>query len=326
MVKRVRLPYVVAKKAKGKTYYYFEWNGHRHRLPDNPDSAEFSTEYWHIRNGGKRVSKTTFNALIASYYRTPRFQSLAKSTQTEYKRTLELIRQKNGDADFTRLRRRDVIAARDAYAETWRKANAMVEMLSVLARHARDLEWITHNPAQGVEKLKGGEYQPWPAWALRAYENAATGHALTAYHLCVGTGQRIGDVCKMEWYHFDGKFMSVVQEKTGARLWIACPPKLLAYLDSLPKSGRFILAKNLARPIGKRQVQEAVMRVRREIGATAFVIHGWRYTAAVELAELGCSDSEIAAVTGHKTLGMVQKYRAQANQKRLSKKAQGRRK
>ncbi|RBO52680.1 hypothetical protein DSD19_13315 [Rhodovulum sp. BSW8] len=49
------------------------------------------------------------------------------------------------------------------------------------------------------------------------------------------------------------------------------------------------------------------------------------HTAAMQLAEAGCSDSEIAAVTGHRTLQMVQKYRAGANQRRLSRQAQDRR-
>jgi len=56
-----------------------------------------------------------------------------------------------------------------------------------------------------------------------------------------------------------------------------------------------------------------------------YVIHGWRYTAAKELAEAGCSDTEIQSVTGHRSLQMVQKYREQARQKKLSKAAQSRR-
>jgi len=40
------------------------------------------------------------------------------------------------------------------------------------------------------------------------------------------------------------------------------------------------------------------------------------------LTEAGRSDSQIQAVTGHRTLEMVQKYRAGANQKRLSREAQ----
>ncbi|AHD03154.1 hypothetical protein [Leisingera methylohalidivorans] len=62
-----------------------------------------------------------------------------------------MIRKKNGPKDFTKLRRNNVIAARDEYADQWRKPNAMVEQLSILARHAIDLEWITFYPAQGVE-------------------------------------------------------------------------------------------------------------------------------------------------------------------------------
>ncbi|RBW56884.1 hypothetical protein DS909_09240 [Phaeobacter gallaeciensis] len=105
----------------------------------------------------------------------------------------------------------------------------------------------------------------------------------------------------------------------------ACPAKLKDYLATLPRTGKHILAKNLTQPFSKRRVQKLVMDVRKQIGATEFVIHGWRYNAAVELAEAGCSDTEIQAVTGHKTLAMVQKYRAQANQKRLSKSAQAKR-
>lgn len=98
---------------------------------------------------------------------------------------------------------------------------------------------------------------------------------------------------------------------------------------SLPKAGRHIMARNLTQPLGKRAVQKAVEDVREAIGVLTgpdrLVIHGWRYTAARQLAEAGCSDAEIQAVTGHRTLAMVQKYRAQANQKRASKAAQSRR-
>ena len=79
----------------------------------------------------------------------------------------------------------------------------------------------------------------------------------------------------------------------------------------------------------KRTVQRALEEVREKIGVLSgigrLVIHGWRYTAAKQLAEAGCSDAEIQSVTGHKTLAMVHKYRAQASQKRASKAAQNRR-
>jgi len=212
MVIKTTRPHIAIRKKGGKTYYYFRRAGKYARLPDNPDSPEFDAAYWAFRSGKNPTpSRTTFAILIESYMKSPKFQTLAQSTRAEYRRTLDLIRSKNGPKDFTALRRRDVIAARDAYAATWRKANAMVDMLSILSRHAIDLEWIKANPASGVEKLKGGSYEAWPQWALDAFERNATGHALTAYHLGVGTGQRLSDLCKMEWAHFDGEGMAVVQ-------------------------------------------------------------------------------------------------------------------
>ena len=97
----------------------------------------------------------------------------------------------------------------------------------------------------------------------------------------------------------------------------------------LPKRGAHILARNLTQPIGKPAAQKAVEEVREAIGVMAgpdrLVPHGWRHNAAKELAEAGCSDADIQAVTGHKTRAMVQKYRGQADQKAASKRAQSRR-
>lgn len=330
MVKKTLKPYLARIKRGGEDYWYFRRGTTRIRLPDDPDSAEFDRAYWEIRTGrNKGAIKTTFDTLITSYYQTPRFKRLKDSTKGEYRRTLELIRQKNGPKDFLKLRRKDVIAARDKYADHWRKANAMVEQLSILARHAIDLEWITTNPATGVEKLSGGSYEAWPEAKLSAFERYCESYQLaverTVYELCIGTGQRIGDVVAMEWSQFQSGYMEVVQEKTGVRLSVYCPDRLQSYLAALPRTGKHILAKNLTQHLSKRRAQALIETVRGDIGAKGFVIHGWRYTAAKELAEAGCSDTEIQSVTGHKSLEMVKKYRQQARQKQLSKAAQQRR-
>ncbi|MGI3210063.1 tyrosine-type recombinase/integrase [Roseovarius tibetensis] len=145
------------------------------------------------------------------------------------------------------------------------------------------------------------------------------------YELCVGTGQRIGDCVAMEWADFDGGYMAVVQDKTGTKMSSYCPSRLQDYLARLPKTGRHILAKNLTEPIAKRAAQKAVEEVRRSLGIMGLVPHGWRYTAAVQLSDAGCSDDEVQAVTGHKTMDMVRKYRAKRDQRAASKRAQEKR-
>jgi len=331
-VKAVELPYLdrVTTRA-GKVYYYFRRGKARTRRPDNPDSEDFSNAYWSLRSGkAKTQPKTTWDKLIQSYYSSPAFKRLSDGTRANYRRHCEAIREKNGAKDVCAFRRKHAIAARDALSDTWSKANERVAVLSILCNHALDLEWIERNPVTKIDKLRGGEYEAWPDHALRAYEAYCIEHELatarTIYELCIGTGQRIGDCVAMKWVDFDGEYMRVVQEKTGARIEVYCPSRLRAYLSRLTKSGAHILAKNLTQPIGKRQVQKAVEVVRDGIGAksgpTKLVPHGWRYTAAKQLAEAGVSDADIQGVTGHKTLAMVQKYRAQANRKAGSKRAQ----
>jgi integrase len=48
------------------------------------------------------------------------------------------------------------------------------------------------------------------------------------------------------------------------------------------------------------------------------VPHGLRKAAARRLAEIGCSEKQIAAVTGHTTLKEVARYTRAANQERLA--------
>jgi site-specific recombinase XerC len=47
-------------------------------------------------------------------------------------------------------------------------------------------------------------------------------------------------------------------------------------------------------------------------------VHGLRKLAAAELADAGCSMHEIAAITGHRSLSMVQLYTRSADQERLA--------
>lgn len=333
-MKKPSLPYLEFKTVKGREYIYFRKGKFRRRLPDDPNTEEFAREYWATRSGKRNnPSKTTWNELIASYFDSPAFRSKAKGTQANYRRHCEAIREKNGTKDVRQFRRGHALAVRDALQDNWSKANERVAVLSILCKHAVDLEWIERNPVIDIEKLKGGEYEAWPDEKLDAFEDYCAQHSLTtartAFELALGTGQRLGDCIKMRWEDFDGEYMCVIQEKTGTKIWVFCPEQLRAYLSRLPRMGRYILAKSLSQPLGKRTVQTSIEDVRKALGIMhgrgRLVPHGWRNTAARLLAEAGCSDAEIQSVTGHRTLAMVQKYRAQADQRKRSKRAQERR-
>ena len=171
------------------------------------------------------------------------------------------------------------------------------------------------------------EREPWPRELLDAYRQACpigTRERLVM-ELCVGTGQRIGDVLEMRWSDIQEGGFAVKQGKTGKELWIPILPELQAALNEASRHSVYILTNERGtNRWSYRGASAAVRRVRKDVGALDYDIHSWRYNAACELVEAGCSDDLVAAVTGqspamvlHYTKKVRQKIRAiEAQQKR----------
>lgn len=306
-------PYVYLRKGKP----YFERRGWQStRIFSEPGTPEFAIEYARILAGNVPQPRTkTFEALVRSYIACDRYRRLSARSKADYGKVLDWVREKLGKHSVAALRRPDVIRARDQNGG--RFGNYIVQVLRVLCEHAIDLGWITENPCKGVSlsSTTTAPREPWPADKIEAFRAKATGRALLIFELCLGTGQRIGDVLRMRWDAIDGDGINVTQGKTGARLWVPFTRHLRAILAATPKRGLTICAQENGRPTSYRGAADMVMDVRRKIGAEAFDLHGLRYSAAAELAALGMDDDHIAAVTGHSSKAMVAKYAGAARQK-----------
>lgn len=234
-----------------------------------------------------------------------------------------------GEANPGNMKRKDVIRLRDANANKIYFANYSLRVLRVLMEHCVDLGWRDSNPARGVPELKAEKQQrdPWPQELLESYraECALGTRERLLMELCLGTGPRIGDVLETRWSDIqDGGFV-VRQNKTGKELWVPILPELQAALDSASRHSVFILTNERGtNRWSYRGASHAVRSVRERIGALRNDIHSWRYNAACEFVEAGCSDELVASVTGqspamvlHYTKKVRQKMRArQAQQKR----------
>ena len=93
---------------------------------------------------------------------------------------------------------------------------------------------------------------------------------------------------------------------------------------------RHVLAKSNTAPLSYSAVEKAFSAWRETLTELAmehddvakkYSLHGLRKRACVELAEAGCSDAEIQAVTGQ-SLEIVAKYRKEASRKMMSRAAQ----
>ena len=119
---------------------------------------------------------------------------------------------------------------------------------------------------------------------------------------------------------------AVLDEKSNKRLDVYCPDRLRLFVASIQKTGAHLLLKNLTQALGYSPVEKGFRAWRSTLGdeAKPFTLHGLRKLAIVQLAEAGCSDAEIQAVTNQSPT-TVAYYRQEASRLKLSKTAQIRR-
>ncbi|WP_239029736.1 tyrosine-type recombinase/integrase [Novacetimonas pomaceti] len=183
--------------------------------------------------------------------------------------------------------------------------------------HAVEIGMRTDNPALRPKRLKTGPgYRAWTRDEIQTFLRAKPQFRLPLL-LALGTGQRGIDQIAMTWDAFDGDVIEVVQEKTGAKVWIPCHPELKAALDRelTLRTARTILTPTAGKAWELSSFQTAVSKAIRSAGLRGIVWHGLRATAASWLAEMGCTEREIMSITGHTSAASVSVYVRHAEQK-----------
>lgn len=85
--------------------------------------------------------------------------------------------------------------------------------------------------------------------------------------------------------------------------------------------GLTIIAQPNGQPSKYRWFMRPFDAPRDAAGAQEYTPHGWRKNATITLAEAGCSNDEIKAITGHSTDVMVELYASGARRKALARAA-----
>ena len=133
---------------------------------------------------------------------------------------------------------------------------------------------------------------------------------LEAVLLTLTTGARRNEAMSLTWgdLNLDALTVTLSGEKTGQRRTVALSPDVAALLRprrGLPKALVFPSPLDPGRPVDLRSAWETALR---RAGIANFRWHDLRHCAASFLAMEGASLAEIAAVLGHRTLAMVQRY------------------
>jgi integrase len=266
----------------------------------------------------------TIGALIEAYERSPEWLGLAEATRTTYSIYLrDLLRLQH--AQVTAIKRQNLMELRDAIAVTRGRgaATGFMRSASAVFGWAVDRGMLEHSPAHRIKQLKGGHL---PAWS-EADAELAMRHLSEplrrAVLLALYTGQRRGDLVRLTWAAYDEQAIRLRQQKTGEALVIPVHPALKRELDAW-RAGNAnavtILTNDEGEPWHPIRLSERMHRALDKIPGFPehHNIHGLRKLAAAKLADAGCTVHEIAAITGHRTLSMVQLYTRSADQERLA--------
>lgn len=285
-----------------------------------------------IQPGEAKSAPGTLSLLIATYYGSAGYRTLAPSTQAVYRRILEGLRASKGHKSVAALRRRHVARMVDAKADTPHAANRLLKLLRMLMGHAVSNDWIELDPTSGVKflKTKGGGIHTWTEGELDAFMRAhgPGTKARLAMSLLLYTGQRLSDGIRMGRQHVNAKTgrIYVVQQKSGGdtRLDIPLHPELAAILADLPAENMTFLTTYAGKPYTAKGFGNRMREWCDQAGLPQCSSHGLRKLMGTRLAEAGASTHEIASVLGHKSLQEAQKYTVAAEQRRLAGQAMSR--
>ena len=324
----------VITKKNGKRYIYRRVGTALHPLPDLPENhPEFLAAYAAAGTAPTRprtrAAAGSIAELIERYLASSDYARMAPSSRAVWRRTLERIREKAGDALLRDLRpdhlRRDIRKLTHGAA-----ANRLKAWRSIL-RFAIDEGMIAADPSAGLRKPRGEvtPHRQWTPAEIEAYrDHWQPGTAeRTAMEVIYWTGARCVDAARLGWQMVDsGGWLSYTQAKTHSPA--TCPVRTLPawaqrmapdhthFRAALPAGRLQWIVTRSGKPRSVKGLSQWLSRAATAAGLPDdCTAHGLRKARASALAEAGATASQIGAWTGHQSLSEIAHYTRAADQK-----------
>jgi integrase len=287
--------------------YWWAWKGGP-PLRGEPGSPEFIASY--NEAVAQKVTPPTgvLFSTLQGYQASQDFRGLAERTRRDYVAKIKLIEEAFGDFPLSALsdrRTRGVFEAwRDKLAtQSRRQADYAWSVLGRVLSWALDAGLVVANPCK-----KGGRlYRASRAdkvWSLddeANFSGRAPEHLRVPFLLALWTGQRQGDLLRLPWSAYDGTHIRLRQSKTGIRVVIPVGAPLKAALDAAAKCKKspLILVNSEGKPWTADGFRSSWRKACAGAGIVGLTFHDLRGTAVTRLATAGCTEAEIATITGH---------------------------
>ena len=307
---RIRLTGINSKRkrlADGsfKTYYW-AWKGGP-PLRGEPGTPEFIASYNEAVARKVPPPRGLLLSLLHQYQASEDFVGLADSTRRSYVALIKRIERDFGDFPLAALsdrrsrgvflRWRDEIAASGGR----RQADYAWTVLARVLSWSFNRGLVNANPCERGGRLYRGSRAEkiWTEADEAAFLGRAPAHLHLPLMLALWTGQRQGDLLRLPWSAYDGKHIRLRQSKGGRRVVIRVGAPLKVALDAAPKRSTIILTTIDGKPWTSDGFRASWGKACKRACIVGVTFHDLRGTAVTRLAIAGCTEAEIATITGH---------------------------
>jgi integrase len=303
-LKRINSRTKVLKDGTRKTYWY-AWKGGP-RLEGEPGSPEFSASYAAAAASRRKPTQGVLLSILQGFQVSGEFTGRSDLTKKDYIRHIKAIEAEFGDLPLSALTDRrvrgDFMAWRDRLAlRSRRQADYAWIVLARVLSWALDRGHVLANPCERGGRLYRAERNDkvWTEADEATFLAGAPQHLHLPLLLALWTGQRQGDLLRLPWSAYDGEVIRLKQSKTGVRVTIPVSAILKAALKAAPRVSTVILVNSDGRPWTSNGFQSSWRKACIKVGVRGVTFHDLRGTAVSRLALAGCTETEIATLTGH---------------------------
>jgi integrase len=285
--------------------YWYAWKGGP-PLAGEPGSPEFVKSYWEAHDSQAVGARGQLSTVLDAYQDSEAFRSLAPATAKDYRRYLEAIGLEFGEFPLSGL------AEREARAEFMRWRDSVAKRSKRTADYgwsvlARVLSWaldrglvVTNSCEKGGRVYRASRADNiWTDADEAAFLAVASPQMRLAFMLAMWTGQRQGDILRLTWAAYDGAHIRLTQQKTGRRVIVLVGAPLKSLLEGTPRKSPQIVTNEDGRPFTSSGFRASFRAAQARAGIKWLTFHDIRGSTVTRLAELECTELEIAAITGH---------------------------
>jgi len=241
-------------------------------------------------------------------YRSKVLPKLRARTQADYRTHLDKIEDGFGKLSLRAMSSdhvaRHIVVWREGLSLSPRQSDYVVQVLSALLGWGVRQRLLEKNQALGMDRVYSGDRRDktWTDEQQAAFLMSAPEPLRRAFMLAVATGQRQGDLLRLQWSAIKSTYITLRQSKGSVDVAVPISKSLQACLDDAPRGdSTTVLTQPNGRPWAKSGsgFRSAWGEAARSAGIEGVTFHDLRGTFATRRMAEGWTAEDVALCTGH---------------------------